>query len=519
MKTAKRLLSVLLVFVMIAATVACSGGSSVTEDGNTTTATQTEGSTGVCVLPGTQVPETPGIVDVEGWIQAPPDPYLSEFDGGNFIIIQHESEESPFGYEEDSVFLPSVLNRIEEMETKYGCTVSFRTLAYGGSSFVADFCALEFSGVGGDLLFSSDNSAARRLVGKGGEDSMLINLYALDNYLNVWDTDKWGTVASRETMMVGERIYGLTPALWVDCTPLPDYQLVYSRDVLAAFDLVDPAEYWENKAWDREAMLDLITSVYDDSGDYLVYGINAAVDHMQRASFLASGVSTVVVDRINADESVDWSYGLMTPEGKDALIWFKNAFKQNRKYFNSGKLAPEGSVETYHQALVEGKAAFCLVRGRDVVESVFVDLPNFGLTCWAGLDANVLSGSYDNCYSVSIPVFAQNPYGSALLMYDLFEGLDGMQDYDDVLRYYRETYFKTYADAKMLLRKNGNLQYSYQLHGGNKVWETLAEKIVLSPYVIPVIENSIGTFASVAKENALPNKVALLQYWGAGYFN
>ena len=516
MKTAKRLLSVLLALVMVAAMVACSGGS----DGNTDTNTNSVGGTDGGTDNGTDGGTVGGTDD--GGTELPPifvqkEYNIDDFSGNEYIILQHSPEDTVFGYTEDSFMGSHVMARIEEVEAKFDCTLVFKFIAYGGAEFVTNFQNLENTGVGGDIIFSNNNASVRRVIGTGGEESLLVDLFALDDILNFWDTNKWGNITTRETMMAGSAFYGLTPALWVDCAPLPAYQMVYSRDVLAAFGATDPQEYWENEEWDREAMLSVITSVYDDTGADLIYGMNSNIGNMVRATFLSTGISPIVVESINADESVNWSYGLLTDDCLEAMTWFKNAYNNNKKYFNYGTVEGGGWSE-FHLPLMEDRAAFCMTRGGEVVNYVVKDLTNFGLTCWAGIDANTLSGYYENCYSVGIPVFAQDFECSAFLMYDLFEGLNGIETYEDVIQFYRDNYFETDLDVQMLVRQGASLQYSYWPNGGDKLF-SFSTKLPGSASISSIIESACNEAKATAENYILPNMVELEKYKQAGYFD
>ena len=58
------------------------------------------------------------------------------------------------------------------------------------------------------------------------------DLLAVDDIINFWNAEKWGTIPAREAMMAGGTFYGVAPALWVDCTPLPYYQIVYNKTLV-----------------------------------------------------------------------------------------------------------------------------------------------------------------------------------------------------------------------------------------------------------------------------------------------
>ena len=63
-------------------------------------------------------------------------------------------------------------------------------------------------------------------------------------------------------------------------------------------------EAWEKKQWDRDVMLESITSVYDDSTGVKIYGIEFGQVHITRATILSTGCQLANIDKINADGTV-----------------------------------------------------------------------------------------------------------------------------------------------------------------------------------------------------------------------
>ncbi len=522
MKTAKRLLSVLLILVMVAALVAC-GGDDTTTDTNTgsqdvqkpTTNTNTNTSGGTENPGGTEGPEEPAW---KKWVQKE----LSEedkaaFAGKNYVIIQHSQPEDPFGYSQDSLMGASVADRIVQVQDKYGCTFTFEYVAYGSTDFVSAIQAKQFAENAGDLLYINNNASVRRVLGTGGDSSLMVDLLAMDDIINFWNTDKWGNISCRETMMAGGTFYGVSPALWTDATPLPFYQVVYNRAMIVDdFGATDPQEYWENEAWDRDAMLDVIEACYDDSMGEPIVGMVGGPVHMVRATYLTCGQPLAVIKSINQDETVDWECGLLSPDAIEALTWLKTALTTHAK-----NIIINDSWSN-HEKVAAGQAAMAVTRPQGILNSstsIVTTMENFGLTTWAGADANVLSGYYENCTSISIPLFAQDWNQSAYLMYDLFEGMDGIETYDDVLKYYRDTYFETDLDMTMLVRPGTEFQYSYWPNGCDSVWSSInANNLLSASSVKTLIEKAAATTTAGIEEHMVPNKVALEKYRQNGFF-
>jgi len=509
----KRVLSLFIAVLMLLALVACGG----TE--NDPASTGPSGGTDVSVGPGTGTGSVTGTDTGKPPEEKPlPEPNYEEFAGKNYVVIQHQTALDPFGYTQDSLVAEMALTRIDEIQNQFGCTLTLDQLAYT-NDFASELQGRAYSENGGDLIFATNNAQLRKALGRGGEESVLVDLLALDDIIDFWNFEKWGNITARETMMAGGIFYGVTPALWYEYAPLPYYNLVYNKTLRETLGVTDPQEYWEKEEWDRDTMLDLITSCYDDTGAEPVWGISATMSHMVRATYLSAGVPAVVVDKINADGTVDWTYGMTDPDALEALQWLKNSINTNRKYFNNGKGSPDVAVWGAHNTFLNGQALFCLTAPSVIFNNISLQMDSFGLIPWAGADVNTMTGYYENCASVGIPIFAQDYYQSAYLMTYLFEGLNDVESGEDVVKYYRETYFDSDLDVKFLLMDGASLQYSYWPNGGDGALGTISDGLLTASSVKTLVENNVGITFDCVENYIVPNTVKLEQYRQNGFFN
>ncbi len=505
MKLARRLLSVLLALLMVFALVACGGTGDTPSDD-----------------PGKDPGKNPGTSTGNNDVNIkptdefePPERPVDETAGKNYIIIQHSEIENPFGYSQDSNMGLQVSDRVNEVCETYGCTIEFSMSAYD-TNFASRLQAAMFAENSGDMVFAYKNAMLRKALGTGGSTSLMQDLLQVDHIINFWDANKWGTLTARESMMAGGTFYGVSPALWVDCTPLPYYQVVYNKDIIELTGVTDPQEYWENEEWDREAMLDVITETTDEASG--IWGMTASMEHMVMATFLTAGKPFVVLEKVNSDGTAEWSRGLEDGDVLDALQWLKNALNANTKCFNNGT----GTWTTWdaHTPFNEGLCAMAVTRPIDVFGYVVVEGPsNFGIATWAGDEANTLTGFYEQVYSVAIPLFAQNIEHSAFLMYDLFEGLGDIQTYDDVLAYYGDTYFNTELDLTCMVREGAVLQYSYWPNEATTAISNISSNLLTAGSITTLVGKYAPANDAAVEEHILPNQVALYGWQQAGYFD
>lgn len=542
MKTARRVFSLLLVLAMVFALVACGGSSETTdtdsgskkttsnakpnsgsqagnEDTENTDGTDVSQDTGSGEGPtSTSTITTPvtGTQDLTTNTEMtedtfePADHNADDFADKIYTIIQHESIDTPFKYSQDSALGSQVADRIVEVQSKYGCELVFSQIAYG-SNFATEMQGLQFADDGGDMVFSSNNAQLRKTLGIG-EDSLMVDLLTVDDIINFWDFNKWGNITARETMMSGGKFFGVSPALWIEATPLPFFQVAYNKDLVESFGITDPQEFWENEEWDRDNMMDLISSCYDDTTGMAIWGMTADLGNMIRGTALTTGATVVEIGKIYANGDVDWSLGLMSKDVEEALQWLKNNLSVYAKYFNNGK-------ETWTKwqeddAFIAGQSVFCLTRPLDIFGEgcISSEVPNFGLITWAGADANTMTGYYENCYSIAIPTFAQSAQQTAYLMYDLFKGLGEIKTYGDVIQHYRDTYFTSDIDVICLFREGARLQYSYWPNGIDNIWASITSSFSTTASIAALLEKVEHTVDTEIETYMIPNTVQLEIY-------
>ncbi|MBQ5743440.1 MAG: hypothetical protein IIV79_04515, partial [Clostridia bacterium] len=442
-----------------------------------------------------------------------PDRPVDETEGQTYLIIQQAVVENPFGYSQDSQLGMKVQERLDEVMETYGCTIEFEQVSYEASDYASKLYTYEVD-ERGDLVFADKNAKLRRTLGVGGDESLMVDLLLVNHIINFWDSNKWGTLTARETMMAGGTFYGVTPALWIDCTPLPYYQVVYNKEMVEMAGVTDPQEYWENEEWDRDAMMDVIVGTTNEADG--VWGMTAMEYHMIRATFLGTGKLLVEIEKINEDKTVDWTPGLSSPEVVEAFSWLKKQLKNNAKCFNNGGayVSTDGSWGA-HVPFNEGLCAMAMTRPSNVFDSIVVKDSSFpfGIITWASDVANSLTGYYEQVYSVAIPRFAKEVEHSAFLMADLFEGLEGVETYQDVLDYYREDYFDSDIDVECLVRDGAALQYSYWPNGTiDKVWTDLEKEFLSASSVSSLVKRYANTISKDVETHILPNQVALQQW-------
>lgn len=518
MKTARRLLSALLALLMVFAFVACDGGEETPTDSvsSSTTGGNVDASTNTGSVTDTSSNST-FVPPEEDTTFEQPDAPLDEMSGKTYIILQHASVDNPFGYKQDSLMGEYVVTRLTEVMEKYSCQIDFGQLAYD-TELVSKLQSYMYMPNSGDLFFADKNAMLRQALGTGGDTSLMEDLLVVDNIINFWDINKWGNITAREAMMAGGTFYGVSPALWIDCTPLPYYTVVYNKDIVETFGLDDLQEYWEREEWDRDTMLNVITECYDPTASEGLWGMTAPLGHMMANTLMTTGCQMLDITKINADDTVEWTPGLDNLDAVEGLTWLKNTLNTSGKHFNNGQ-ANWASWEQ-HIPFIEGRCAMVSTRPIDLFGSIVSEADEFGwgIITWAGAEANTVVGYYEQVYTVAIPRFAQDIEHSAFLMYDLFEGLEGVKSYSDVVDYYASKYFESELDVELLFRTDATVQYSYWPNGLG-LFPIEGKDFNMASSMSALVNSAAHSQDHLIEEHVIPNKVALEKYRQAGYFD
>ena len=440
-----------------------------------------------------------------------------EMMGQEYIILQTRNREFPFEYPIASREAEFARNRIEEVRRLYNSEILLEQIPEDG--IAEELQRRTFTDSRGDILFCTDNSLLRGVVNADPEKSLLVDLLPLDNQLNLFDKEKWGGAAALESMMAGGHFYGVTPALWFGCAPKPVSVLLYDKDLLHEYDVPDLPEYLEKDQWDRDVMLTTITNVYSDSAEKPVWGITAPLTRMIRSTLLAVGADDVRIGKINGDGTAEWEYGPASDDGEEALTWLRKTLKQYKRSFNHG--ADDWEEDNVLNPFLQKRCGVCLTSCDAVPELAAARNKNFGLMPWAGKQSGFYDQDYDNCCSVSIPVCAQNPEWSALLMWDLFEAPGSMgpteiRNRNQLFEYYRTTYFSNDFEAQLYLPEKPSGHYSYAPEGGIAGWETIRAGILSDVPIRSLIDRCKADAADVIETYVLPNRTALASYRQAG---
>ncbi len=463
---------------------------------------------------GGDVPPSDGVAGTEGTEigteTAPPCggcwPTLdrpAEMVGKTYVLLQEEVPENPFGFGQETEVGQLLAAHIAEVETLYGCKLEFLQVPQNDHS-QSQMSIFDLGGTG-DIFFGSSTLLRRSLRSAPGE-LMFENMLKYDQIINFWDFNKWGNIYARECLMEEGEFYGVTPALWRDCTPLPLYAVVYNRDMISACGGENPGEYWEKEEWDTHAMEEVLKKTTIDGK----WGMTASMDDMVHGTVLACGESLIELRSVNADGSLVWENNLDSDEVISSLQWLKNTLSLNKNCFNNGQ--NDWALRRSHEPFAAGQSAMALTSPAQILEMAGDLNFDFGVITWPSKDFNYVAGGYGEVTAIAIPTFAQNTTHSAHLIHDLFKGFGEVKDYRELLQYYRDTYFKSDVDLDCLMQTEGSTGYTYWVEGVCAPFYNISQNLMASTSVKTLVETSAERGDSAIENRVLAN-LHSLQKW------
>jgi ABC-type glycerol-3-phosphate transport system substrate-binding protein len=322
--------------------------------------------------------------------EAVPEITYEDYGGAEFVILQHQEKENPFGYKQDSLLADQALTRLSTIGERHNCSFTIETLAYGdsfSSQLIANLAVMDnFC----DIIFSH-NCSKLRLVGNAG------GLVAMDEVSDIIDYknhDKWGDVEALEAMMCKGVLYGVAPSLWLNYTPIPFYTLVYNNSLIKTFGVPNPHELYENKQWTRDSLVELIKTCTDLNGTTPIYGMAATLMHLTRQAILSNGCKM-----LNIAEDGTVSNGWDTEEAVEALTWLQKTVNENIECFFNKTQDYQNDSWNMKIPFMNNEATFVLTRPEFIFDEIAYKVEDFGLMPWpAGpnVEYGVWPGYYEN---------------------------------------------------------------------------------------------------------------------------
>ncbi len=373
----KKIISLLLVFVMILGLAACS------QDGDKDK--KPEAPDQVTEAPGSEevTPDAEGEGEPEDDtdLNAPP---VVDLDGYEFVVAD-VNENRWFPKEGSSEVANAIIERVKWVEDTYNCKITYR------NHNETEFSDAVLSGDKyADIIICPTWEIGRHVNGKRVMD--ITNVPGLD-----FTKSYWVDYNNIQLLAYGDRIYGMGAPFASQNDEV--FVMFFNKAIIEELNLESPYALVERGEWTFDKFLEYQRAAAKDlNGDGVMdendrYGLATGHDwDVSVVLYLASGNKVI---KQEADGSI--TFGVNTPEAFEAI----NTIKQMVAVGDTFYPKPEGSdMDAYVEAFVEGKSLFYTYsRGRGVADKIYEMEDDFGIVpipmgnntntyqCWVSHDA------------------------------------------------------------------------------------------------------------------------------------
>lgn len=415
------------------------------------------------------------------------------------------ASDSFLGYAYETNLADAAIKRVAEVEKKLDCviTIEQRTQAH---DYVK---APILSGV----YVTDIVSGISDMIGDYCRLGCYVGMSELSDYIDINDSDKWGTRPFLETMYYKDDLYGLVPAAWPELTHINfGYPIVFNGNIFATNGITDPREYVENNEWTWDKFAEVVAEAHiEEGGEVKHYGFMGA-ERMIAEMFIFSNGATFV--SVNSDGEPYFS--LFDEKGQTAMDACNNILNNICKDYIA-KYALTYNHDQIAKAFVSEEASMAAIYtgyiyGRDAI--VAQGLYDFGILSWPhGPDVadDFTFGVIENIYTaVAIPVTSPDPISVAAVLNELYEPLEGFETRETVQEYMSHNYFFDQRDADTFFRMYDNCIYEY-FH-----WY---DSDVISDYIgnqsaIEYVSANKSTVESRFEDDSLPIVEAIISMHG-----
>ena len=331
--------------------------------------------------------------------------------------------------------------------------------------------------------------------------------YGLSPYLDLKNTDKYGTPSLLLSVSYKNDVYCVVPYAWPQLLYTSfGNPIVVNENLIARYGHDDPREFVENATWTWDKFEECLLAYTVKDGENQIYGIASHPPYFNMLMFLSNGVSFTE----NTDQGI--VCGLYTPAGIQAMERAQSMFRVTcHDCFFPGE-SNASVVECFKN---EGCVLYPSGAGGIVGDrtSLIYVMDNIGIVPFP-LGPNAEPGVYRSYheslnYSTGIPINAEMPDASALIIDMMYEPFEGYETKEQIIDYLSSQVFFDPRDAKVFINMLGNSEYNFQNNGGRAAIEQVRENktitemleglrsnydTLLEEYMIPHFEGRLAVF-------------------------
>ena len=329
-----------------------------------------------------------------------------------------------------------------------------------------------------------------------------IPLSYVSDYIDIYDSAKWGSPERLELFAWNGEIYGVVPNYWPELQfASSDFILVANIDYIKSIGQDDPRDYFENGVWTLEKLEELIpvyAQVSTDANE-TVYGYSANERHLYELLMQYYGV-----DWAQKKDDGSWEMGSLTTEGRQAA--------QKLRDYWSGELSSMiffDSVGDQAAKWAEQKVAISTMHTVSLTEPTG-DIPSagyeYGVLPFPSQDGKTIFGQFErNVEAIFITSFSEHYEEAARVISAIYEPFEGYEDEDTLKEIYNNSIFFDERDTDIVFELVNSLRVMNQNAEFVDINYAISEELATSE-VSTVLEKYSVKLNAILEEELIPIK-------------
>lgn len=392
----------------------------------------------------------------------------SDFAGYNGLVVDiaqpTPTETHILSYEDNnSIQSDALAKRIRDIENNLDVEIE---LTSNTSDAWPEVSSIVSNNYDVEIIYRDSGSSAWSLAQAG----VLYPINEFPEYIDLSDTDKFGTPGVLESVMFDGIPYAVQPTYWPGFQGIECFLVAYNMDTVSLLGLTDLHEYYENETWTWDTFKSVLDSAESIIGEneYLFTGHSG---RLLNTFLLANGYNFVDIN------NGELSFNFYSSQVQTALEFYQKILND---YGEKVRISTDRWDTT---EFIAGLSLTAIVTGKDVTtgsvayESDF----NYGIMPFpSGPDSNYgeWAQTVTRVSGFSIPITVTDPEPIAHVISELcepFEEFGGSRE--SLMEYYADSVFINPIDAEIYFAVDRNVRFDYDDFGLISVFESMSSNL------------------------------------------
>jgi len=370
-----------------------------------------------------------------------------DLNGFDCVILQQYLDGFVIHFKQDTVVADAILKRIADINGKYNCNVS---IASGDDNYLQQYITKVY---GGTYVGEIALSHTPMYIAKAG---ILYPLDGLIDYIDYYDTSKYGTSGLLELGMVDGVPYVVTPMSWAGMQMTYTYNIFAVNEMLVKkYNLNDPRDYVENGEWTFDTFYNVLPDYNIIDGEFEAKAMNATWTFTMDIAFMNG------FDFAKQNSDGTYSANMEDPKLVEALDWCSKLLVDRRDCITFN-----GHSEMVSN-FINNETVLANTSFSHMVNEITYDAEDYGVVpfpCGPSGTYGEWRGACSGFDAFGIFINAKEPEMSAMILSELLEPLDGFTT-EDEMRAYASTVFYDSRDVDFFIDNIKYIRNNYWTYG------------------------------------------------------